>query len=471
MPIKRYIADRDCSITDAFRSNLLNSGTLSNDGASDTLQVFTLWNQNGLETASFLNRQSRILLRFPIDQVVTDINAGLIPASAEYYLKLTNAPHAETLPRDFTLVSTLLSSSFSEGTGQDQYDFTDLDAANWISSSSDVLWTNPGGDLLSSTYSVATYFKNGTEDLYSDVSTMARALISGTVSNNGMAVLFSSSHQIESQSYYNKKFFGRTSEHFYHRPCLEARWSELIEDDRINSFTSASIATAEDNLNTLFFYNYIKGTLKNIPSIGTGSVYVSIYTGSTGQAPAVATFTGGFYRTGIYTCSFYTNLTGTIYDFWFSGSETYYNSSIDMKDFNDDSYDIDEEFLVNIKNLKLVYDSIEKPRLKLSVTRRNWRPNYYLVYQERQVNEVIKDLYYKIDRVVDKYNVIPYGTGSVKFTKLSYNGDGNFFDLDMSLFEPNFGYQIKFLNIIETQKKELPGSFKFKIESTDDTDP
>jgi len=462
MPILRYVADADCSITNAFKPDLINSATFSNDGASDTLQTFVLWNQNGLETASFLNKQSRILLHFPINEIIADINAQTIPASAEYYLKLSNARHAETLPKDYILIATLLNKSFTEGSGQDQYNFTDLGSANWLSSSDNVLWTTPGGDLLSSTYSVQQFFSSGSEDFYVDISSMVRALISGTVQNNGFAVLFSSSYQNTTQSYYNKKFFSRTSEFFYLRPYIEARWNDCIEDDRINCFTSASNAGIE-NINTIYFYNYIRGVLKNIPSIETGSIYMSIYTNSSGQAPAFETFTGGYCKIGVYSCSFYTNLTGTIYDFWFSGSENYYNSSIEMKNFMDDSYSVDEEFVVNIKNLKQEYSIIEKPRLKLSITRKNWKPNYYLTYQEKQINEILENLYYKVDKLIDGYNVIPYGTGTVEFTKLSYNSEGNYFDLNMSLFEPNYMYKIKFLNIIDNHKKELPFSFKFLV--------
>jgi hypothetical protein len=54
-------------------------------------------------------------------------------------------------------------------------------------------------------------------------------------------------------------------------------------DDRENFFFSSSRAPASENLNTLQLYNYIKGRLRNIPSVGTGSILVSFYSSSNGS--------------------------------------------------------------------------------------------------------------------------------------------------------------------------------------------
>ena len=43
MCIKKYIADKDNTITNAFRSNLTTRGTGSNMGASDILEIFSIY--------------------------------------------------------------------------------------------------------------------------------------------------------------------------------------------------------------------------------------------------------------------------------------------------------------------------------------------------------------------------------------------------------------------------------------------
>ena len=43
MAIKKYIAEKDNTITNAFESNLSTRGTGSNMGASDILEVFSIY--------------------------------------------------------------------------------------------------------------------------------------------------------------------------------------------------------------------------------------------------------------------------------------------------------------------------------------------------------------------------------------------------------------------------------------------
>ena len=54
--------------------------------------------------------------------------------------------------------------------------------------------------------------------------------------------------------------------------------------------------------------------------------------------------------------------------------------------------------------------------------------------------KIIKNLFYKITRIQDGYEVIPYGTGSKEHTKVSYDTDGNYFNLDMELLEKEYAY-------------------------------
>ena len=123
MSIKRYIADADTTITNAYKSNLTTRGTGSNMGAADVLEVFNIYGQ--ASTGS--SEQSRILIKFPIDKISTDRTNSVIPASGnvDFYLRLYNAKHSTTLPKDFTLVVQPLSQSWEEGTGIDMDEYKD----------------------------------------------------------------------------------------------------------------------------------------------------------------------------------------------------------------------------------------------------------------------------------------------------------------------------------------------------------
>ena len=71
MALIRYTASADTTIVNAFQSDLTTRGTGSNMGASDILEVFSVY---GRETTSS-QEISRILIKFP----VTDISFAIMP--------------------------------------------------------------------------------------------------------------------------------------------------------------------------------------------------------------------------------------------------------------------------------------------------------------------------------------------------------------------------------------------------------
>ena len=81
-------------------------------------------------------------------------------------------------------------------------------------------------------------------------------------------------------SFYTKKFFARSSQYFFKTPRLEARWDSSIRDDSANFYVSSALAPELDNVNTIYLYNYVRGQLQNIPTIGDSLIYVSLHTGS-----------------------------------------------------------------------------------------------------------------------------------------------------------------------------------------------
>ncbi len=76
----------------------------------------------------------------------------------------------------------------------------------------------------------------------------------------------------------------------------------------------------------------------------------------------------------------------------------------------------------------------------------------------------MEDTYYKVFRIADDLEVIKYGTGSLNETRLSYDKDGSYFDLDMSLLEPGYAYGLKFVYYINNAYREQPETFKFRVD-------
>ena len=306
-----------------------------------------------------------------------------------------------------------------------------------------------------------------------DITPLVESWIAGTINNYGVLVKLSSSFEAyataadttadsavitntegATKSYYTKRFFARGTEYFFKRPVIEARWNDSICDDRGNFYYSSSLAPAADNLNTLYLYNYVRGVLTNIPAIGTGEIFVDLYSGSsapTGSAliQSVATpATGGYVSTGIYSCSVCltaaaTPLT-TLFDVWHSGGVEYFTGSISPIVHYAAQTSRKPVYYLNITNNKGKYRSDETARFNLYIRNKYWNPTIYTVADATPATTTIESASYRVYRTLDGYEAIPYGTGSDLHTLLSHDVSGNYFDFDMSLLQPGYQYAFKF---------------------------
>jgi len=495
MAIKRYIADADNTITNAFKPSLTERAVSGNMGQSDILESFSIYAQ--ASTAS--SELSRILIKFPITGTSDgyasyDRLQGNIPASGSvsFYLRMFNARHSQTVPKNFDLIASAISGAWNEGNGLDMENYSDEEASNWISASQGTAWLAAGGDYLQDASSSFTAsFTTGFEDMEVDITPLVEQWIQsagnilGTKTNYGVGVRLSSAEESATTSYYTKKFFARGSQYYFKRPYIEARWDSSEKDDRGNFYYSSSLASATDNLNTIYLYNYVRGQLKNIPGVGTGSIYVNIYSGSSDNtAPSghkqsmsvgggvrsadLTVVTGGYVSPGIYSCSFaYTGSSSLtrIFDVWHSGSNQYFTGTIDPKSLISYSTNPNQKFVSHLTNLKPAYSVANtSARFRLYTRKKDWSPTIYTVSSNEAPIDLVEDAYYKVCRVSDNLDVIPYGTGSDNNTRLSYDASGSYFDLDMSLLEADNTYAIKFVYYLNSQYVEQSEEFKFRVE-------
>lgn len=343
--------------------------------------------------------------------------------------------------------------------------------------------TGSGGDQ----FNVSSNFQNGTG-----------------IPNYGLGVFLSASFESGSHSYYTKKFFSRTSEYFLKRPNLEARWDSTNKDNAANLIQSSSLASATDNLNNVFLYNYVRGKLQNIPAFKDGAganqdaevIHMSLYSNSAGnvydklklpagggvQANLHTNITGGIIATGIYTASFaitHSNGTagfsGSVYPVWHWNDTVAFSTGSSLAVWTLDGYDYnpDPDYVTTIDNLKGAYSREEEARFRLFVRSKNWNPNNYTTLQETPKSDVIEDAYFKLYRTVDDYEIFAYGTGSSvepqatasvgSYTRLSYDISGNYFDLDMSMLQAGYEYGLKFAYYSNGAYREQKETFKFKV--------
>ena len=268
------------------------------------------------------------------------------------------------------------------------------------------------------------------------------------------------------------------------RPVLEARWNSAKQDDFKNFYLSSSLVPGEDNLNTLYLYNFVRGQKKNIPGLDrTNKILISVYvsdTGSVDPSPNKITLpigggvvsnndvnaTGGWVETGVYSASFaYTGSAKTIFPVWHTGSTEYHTgSSISVKTFEAGEEYNTKRYATKIVNLKANYSKDERARFRLFIREKDWCPTIYTEANASASNSVIEKVYYKLSRAADDFTIFNYGTGSTQHTLLSYDKNGSYFDLDMSMLEPGFQYKLKFLYDIYGDLVEPKEEFKFRVE-------
>lgn len=488
MGIKRYVAYKDNTITNAFEENLTTRATSSNSGQADSLEVFSIFAQAN----SSSNEQARILVQFPCSSrdtndypdsglvtIEADRAAGKIPASGSvnFFLKLYNVATDQTVPTDFTLVVKPVSGAaavgkWEEGYGVDLDTYTDITygstGSNWVNRSANTAWSSTGGDYLT-TRNYEKFFSSGIEDLEIDITDLVEDWINDTngIPNGGVGIMLTASQESGSvRSYYTKRFSARGSEYYFNRPVIEARWDSSQKDNRGNFFASSPSLSTADNSHTIYFYNYFRGQPKNLPGVGTGSVYVRVYDERSEGTEITATpVTGGFVSTGVYSASLSLDThEEVVFDRWFSGSTYFHTGSIKVKEhYVSDAYYI-PKYITTITNMQPSYCKHDLNRFRVFTRLKNWNVTSYTVSQMKPQVEIVDDAYFKVFRTIDHKTVISYGTGSINHTRLSYDVSGSYFDLDMSLLQPGFEYGFRFVYYINGAYEEQPESFTFRVE-------
>jgi len=615
MSIKRYNSEKDNTISTAFRENLSTRSTKANMGASDILELFSIYGQ----ASSSSVEKTRILIQFPVSEIATDRSLDIVPlsGSSTFRLRVHNARHGQTTPENYQVSVHPLVRAWNEGGGLDMESYLDLESSNWISASSGVAWHTTGSDFINSDYVTASvipleynqFLKEGTEDLNIDITglveewikynnnlairatasinlvsnlnaddvikirshegeevtykfvagagysvgqsvflqlsgskegtisalkdsistdfsgsittTLEGAYLSLTQSVAGLhgntvitttaptaritynsfdggigmpnyGVLLKLDHTYEdgsrARSYYTKKFYSRSSHEFFLKPKIEAQWDNSIRDDRGYILKSSSLAPAADNLNSIYFYNRIRGQLADIPTGSNTAIVASLYhkdeLGSTFlRAESLSPDAGGVSSAplqfitasreskGVYKAQFaYAGTASYLYDVW-SSSTDHLDSTLATgsgftvyTDSPDNHYEM-PNYKVSITNLKDTYLQSEKATIRVYTRNKNWQPNVYTKARSTAPVNTIRDLFYKITKVSDNFDVISYSTGSVpSYSSLSYDISGSHFDLDMSIFEPNNAYEISFVskdgsNYVEQQEK-----FRFRVD-------
>lgn len=448
--IYRIYAQKDTFITNFQLNHVQRTG--SNFGSSEILHVYKQAGVSGAVGVTATSSIARILTQFDLAGFST------VPSGSSFFLHMSDAQHDKELPSSFDLEVLPLSQSWDEGRGRDVDFFADKGVANWDKAKSNVYWSTAGASGLSP-ISVC-HFDSGHEDLEVDVTNIVRSWLTGSLTNNGFLVRLSSTQESDSLDYYIKMFHGRETFFKDKRPYLEARWNDFTADNR-NNFLF-------DVTGSLFLYHNVRGEAQNIPSIGTGQVGVRIVDAS----GTVGIFTGSYAGTpGAYSASFALatgSYSGSLFnDIWFSLANpavVFMTGTFGIA-ANHNTTDVSpKRYYVTVTNLRDSYETDEMVRMNLFIRPHDYNPARVLTASLDAYGTIIDKAYYRIVNDRTDEVVVPFGTGTLKHTRLSYDQKGNFFNFQMGGLSPGNVYRISFLFDVDGQIQYLDDSgLKFRV--------
>ncbi len=476
MAIKKFLALKDTTITDAIRPNLRSRSKDSNMGASDILEVFSIYGQG---IPSLINEnedqetieKARILIHYSVDDISLQRSSGKIPPSGQvnFILKLYNAPHGETLPYDYSLELFPLNKSWSEGIGLDMEEYSDRGSSrggrgtDWINSDEETQWDNEGGDFdPESQYKKEILFIEGHEDLEVDITDIVESWIDGTLQNNGLIIKLKTNYEdsFYSTSYYTKRFFARGTEFFFKRPAIYALWNSSEKDDRGKFYRISPLLSDETNTNTI----YLKSS-EDINDVSNPPVELSIKAYSNPlkrpEDEIYISYTDiSWVRTGVYKALLRIDTDiNLIYLDWLKEDIVLYSEEIKVLSRTIKSEEL-PIYVSNFVNLKNVYSRNETARFRLYSRLKDWSPTIYTKASKNIENSIVEKAYFRIVRVADEEIAVDYG----EYTLMSYDKTGNYFDLDMNLLEPEYSYRIELKYEIDGNLLQQPETFKFRVE-------
>ena len=115
-------------------------------------------------------------------------------------------------------------------------------------------------------------------------------------------------------------------------------------------------------------------------------------------------------------------------------------------------------------DLRPVFDSSENVVLHLQARPRNWDQAVAPTASSAPSGTALLDAYYRVVDVLTDDVLVPFGTGALPFTKLSWDDQGNYFGFDMSGLPTGTLMRFDFIYRISGSTTFVPGDdFTFRV--------
>ncbi len=308
---RTFRSNKDTYITDRVSRGRRN--TDANVGRAGTMDIYKLYGVT--KSGSNPNNElTRGLIKFDLQDLKDDYAAGLFSISSPTFkcvLTLHDVYGGQTTPDNFDLCVIPLSRSFDEGSGRDVVFYQDRDICNFLTASSTSVWTLSGanskgnlgdpsidaivsgnmGSGLVALWKTQNFVK-GDEDLSVDVTQHVSGILAGLLPDHGFRVSFIDSQESDLDTRFVKRFATKEAADPMKHPSLVVRY-----DDSIHANNTDFVF---DYPGTVFLYNNVRGTLRNIVSAS------SSITGSNSLILRLRTEVSGGHYSLVYTGSQHT---------------------------------------------------------------------------------------------------------------------------------------------------------------------
>ena len=485
MSIKKFYATADTTITNAYKEDISTRATDSNMGLADSLELFFIYAQtpDADATDEQKREEARIVLKFDTAAILANYSNSF-PSGVKFVLKLTNAEHPFTLPKNYSVKAFSLSESFVEGHGLDMESYLDEGPSSWNNREANTAWTTPGAIQGTETLLGTQVFDTGLEDLEIDVTSYIEGIFNGDI-DNGVILTLDAANVAGTKSFYTKKFFSRSSEFFFKRPAIEARDASRIADDRGKFYAKRKTNSSIQNTQRIYLYNSFEGMRSDFtaPELDE-ELYVRFYTDEarTIQAtldPDVQFIQAVNESTGVYYVDVILDESSVskIYDQWYFAANggtavvdrtLVHEGEITIIQNGSSTNSGEVDYVIDITNLKTSYTKQETAKFRIYTRQKDWNPTIYTVASKEIENLIVEKIYYKIVRLVDEETILDYGIGTSgtnnDHTLVSYDALGSYFDFDMSLLEKGYMYGIKLMFSVNGELREQEEIFKFRVD-------
>lgn len=486
---KVLYADKDAYL----QTRVVNSApqVSGNVGAAGSLDLFKLYGYTSTVsgTTSLPNTElSRLLVHFNLLPLKQMVALGQVDPGAPTFscrLHLYDVYGGQPTPSAFTVAVFPLSASFDEGHGRDVVYYSDQDACNWLTSSwASGSWFVTGCGLglgaqqqcdyitasaqvnAGASLEVRQFFPGGTEDLDVDVTAVVSATLAGLLPDSGFRISFDPSLEVDSHSYFVKRFASRQAFNTELQPKLFVRFDDSVQDDTDNVYL--------DSRGYLFLYNYVASALANLTSgsagtqiTGSNSLQLQLVTPISGGTKTLTFNASQFMlginpQVGIYSASVLVSSTDpqlqpqwqasgsiTFTPIWSSldGTVAYLTGSTIkvLPPQRGPQAQVARKFSVTVLGLQDTHLSTEAAVLRVNLF--DYTQPYFLVASKLPVELpglIIRDVHYQVRDVDTGLVAVPFDTVT-NSTRLSNDSASMFFKLDMSDLAPGHSYVIDVL--------------------------